>query len=123
VETANNSQTIICGRCSSVCDADDNFCRRCGMPLTDEQLPLRHESRVPAVSAPRVPRAVVRAAAVVAVGALTEIMARRVAREAGRRVTNVVRFPGRSKKALAPVLEEPAAISDELYIRRIRVRR
>lgn len=94
------------------------------MPLSDGQMPLRHESRLPVVARPRVPAGVVRAAAVVAAGALTEIMARRLAREAGRRVTNVVRLPGRREaKALTPVADEPTLISDTLYVRRIHMRR
>jgi hypothetical protein len=116
---------IICGRCATVCDQDDNFCKRCGMALSDEQLPLKREQHLPAVSRPRVRAAVVRAVAVVAVGTLTEIMARRVAREAGRRVASAVRLPiGRKQpKALRLVDDGPQVVSDTVFIRRIQVRR
>ncbi len=92
------------------------------MPLSDGQLPLKREQRLPDVWRPKVPAVVVRAATVVAVGTLTEIIARRLAREAGQRVANVVRLPiGRGKpKALRLVDDETQVISDTVFIRRIR---
>lgn len=114
---------MICGRCATVCDPDDRFCRHCGMALTDDQLPLKREPRVPDVWRPRVSGAVLRAATVVAVGAFTEIMARRLAREAGRRVANVTRFPGGKNAARsAPVVsfQEEHVVSETVYLRRSR---
>ena len=93
------------------------------MPLSDDQMPLKRESHLPVIASPRVPAAVVRAVAVVAAGAVTEIMARRLAREAGRRVTNAVRLRGRRAPKALTVVDQPATISDELYIRRIHMRR
>lgn len=95
------------------------------MALSDEQLPLKREQHLPVVSRPRVPGAVVRAVAVVAVGTLTEIMARRLAREAGRRVANVTRLPiGRQKpKVLRRDDDEPQVLTDTVFIRRIQMRR
>ncbi len=125
VENVDNPPALICGRCTTVCDLDDNFCKRCGMPLSDGQLPLKREQRLPDVWRPRVPAVVVRAATVVAVGTLTEIIARRLAREAGQRVANVVRLPiGRGKpKVVSQRIDEDAGaqfVSDTVFIRRIR---
>lgn len=125
VGNVENSPTIICGRCATVCDLDDNFCKRCGMALSDEQLPLKREQHLPDVWRPRVSAVAVRAAAVVVVGTLTEIMARRLAREAGRRVANVVQLPiGRQKtKVLRRDDNEPQVVTDTVFIRRIQMRR
>ena len=123
VEVTHNAPTIICGRCATVCDLGDSFCKRCGMTLSDEQLPLSRQQLLPDVRRPRVPAAVVRAVAAVAVGTLTEIMARRLAREAGRRVANVVRLPiGRGKPNALRLVddEEGQLVSDTVFIRRIR---
>lgn len=123
VEDIRELSTLICGRCATACDAGDRFCRQCGMSLTDDQLPLKREQRVPDVWRPRVSGALLRAATVVAVGAFTEIMARRLAREAGRRVANVTRLPGSKNAApAAPVVsfQEEHMVSETVYLRRSR---
>jgi len=123
VESVENISALICGRCATVCDLDDKFCRHCGMALGDDPLPLKRDQHLPDVR-PRVPAAVVRAAAVIAVGTITEIMARRLAREAGRRVASVTRLPiGRAKRGPQLVDDEPSVVSDTVFIRRVQMRR
>ncbi len=94
------------------------------MALSDEQLPLKRAQQLPVSWRPRVPGAIMRAAAVVAAGTITEIMARRLAREAGRRVANVTRLPiGRDKRVSTLIDDEPHVISDTVFIRRTQLRR
>lgn len=130
VESPHNDplRTIICGRCATVCDLEDNFCRHCGMALGEQRLPLRRDQRLPAVWRPRVPAVVVRGVAVVAAGTLAELLARRLVRGAVRRVASVTRLPLRRERARITPLRDDGdvdahIVSDTLLVRHVRVRR
>jgi len=117
---------VICGRCAMVCDMEDNFCRQCGMALSDRRLPIRREARLPALRTPRVPAVVARGVVVVAAGTIAELLAKRIVRSATTRVANVVTRPaGRKRAEIVPLHDDSGAqfISDTLFVRRIRVRR
>ena len=87
---ASPPETVLCGRCASVCDPDDNFCRHCGLPLHEQQLPsVRDGHEVPAVWQPPLPPVVVKGAAFVAAGTLAEVLVRRLVRGVLRNVCGV----------------------------------
>jgi len=117
---------VICGRCSTVCDGADNFCRQCGISLREEQLPSVRPAGLPAVRAPSARSMVVRGAAFVAAGKIAEIVARRVVRGMLQNAPRAARLPARrSDAALRPgvVVEEENFLSETLLVRRTRVRR
>ncbi len=120
-------ETVLCGRCATLCDPEDNFCRHCALPLTEQQLPSVRDGRaLPAVRQPALPAAVVRGAAIVAAGTLAELLVRRLVRGALHRGASVVHLPAR--RAKKEVIAEPApdgaqVITDTLLLRRIRIRR
>jgi hypothetical protein len=120
-------ETVLCGRCATVCDPEDNFCRHCGLALREAHLPSVRDGRsLPAVWRPRVPAVVLKGAAFVAAGTLAEVVVRRLVRRALGRAPAaaraVARRPGRP-----PADDEPAddaqVVSDTLFLRRVRVRR
>ncbi len=120
-------ETVLCGRCATLGDADDNFCRHCGLSLTEQQLPSVRDGRaLAAVRRPPLPAAVVRGAAIVAVGTLAELLVRRLVRGALRQGASVVRLPVRRAKreGIAESLPDDAqVVTDTLLLRRIRIRR
>ena len=76
-------ETVVCGRCATLSEPDDNFCRQCGLPLTEQHLPsVRSGQTLPAVWKPRVRGAMVKSAAFVAAGTLAEAVLRRLVRRA-----------------------------------------
>jgi hypothetical protein len=98
------------------------------MVLSDQRLPLRRDTRVPATWQPRVRAAALRGVAVLAAGTLAELAARRLVRGAARRVANVTRLPLRRRGAdVARNLDDEDAgaqlVSDTLFVRRLRVKR
>lgn len=124
-------ETFLCVRCATECEPEDNFCRHCGLPLRDPQLPsIRDGHNVPAVWRPQVP-AVVRGAAVVAAGTVAEIVVRRLVRAfLGRRPNDRREAgpPARSAKGeVVPredrMPEDAQMVSETLLLRRIRFRR
>src|SRR3990172_10377591 len=67
-------ETVLCGRCASVCDPEDNFCRHCGLPLHDDStLPSVRNGAMPVASPPPFPAAVVKGAAFVAAATPAEM--------------------------------------------------
>ena len=114
-------ETIICGRCATVGDADDNFCRHCGMALGDERLPsVRNGANAPAIWQPRLRSVAVRSAAFIAAGTLAELLVRRMVRRAlaplaGRR--------NHSTHVIASDAVGPREESETLLVRHIRIRR
>lgn len=122
-------ETLLCGRCATAYDPEDNFCRHCGLPLQDPQLPsLREEPQVPAVWQPPLPAVVVKGAAFVAAGTLAEVLVRRLVSRALRRRPRTSGVPARRETAQVEQREEPLAadtqmMSETLLLRRIRFRR
>ena len=115
--------TLLCGRCASAYDPEDNFCRACGQPLHDAQLPSVRDGRaLPVAWRPPLPVAVVKGVAFVAVGTLAEMLVRRLVRRA------LGRTPARREPAAVSQREEPLPadtqmMSETLLLRRIRFRR
>lgn len=120
-------ETVLCGRCAALCDPDDNFCRQCGLPFTEQHLPsVRNGHSLPAVWRPPVPAVVVKGAVFVALGTLAEAFLRRLARRAlgGDRAAASTR-PGNASVVAAadPADTDGQIMSETLLMRHIRVRR
>jgi len=119
-------ETLICGRCATVCDVDDNFCRRCGMALQDSQLPsVRNGRALPVAWRPRVPAVVMKGAAFIAAGTLAELVIRRAVRrafgQAGRLPASKARGELAGRDGGLP--EETQLLSEMFLLRRVRIRR
>ena len=127
-EASSPLETIICGRCATACEAEDNFCRHCGMALQDRPLPsVRQAAPLPAVWRPRVPGAVVRGAAFVAAGTIAEALVRRMVRRALGRTAGARAPAARSRRAAVvrpePMPDDAQVVSDTVLFRRVRIRR
>ena len=120
-------ETVLCGRCATLCDPDDNFCRQCGLSLTEQRLPsVRNGSALPAVWRPPVPAVVMKGAVFVAAGTLAEAFLRRLARHAfgQRRRAAPARSVNRDVVAAGdPPEDEGQILSETLLLRHTRVRR
>ena len=118
-----------CPLCSAAYDDGDNFCRRCGASLDGSRLPAVRDSYDVVPWQSPVP-ALVRGAAVVAVGTLAEMLVRRLVGRALR--------PGRARLPVKRAAEESASapvepndslpadtqlVSETLLLRRVRLRR
>jgi hypothetical protein len=117
-------EAVVCGRCSTACSTEDNFCRHCGLALQDVRLPAVKEGLLPAISRPALPAVVVKGATVIAAGAIAEMLVRRaVSRAFGR--GKAERLPARaSKNGKSDVaIPEGTLESETLLMRRVRVRR
>jgi len=122
-EPLSSLQAIICGRCATVCDADDNFCRQCGMALSDERLPsVRNGANVPAVWQPRIRGVAVKSAAFIAAGTVAEILVRRMVRRALAPLAGK-RRPARSGTEMVSSDAGEGVESETLLVRHIRIRR
>ena len=122
-------ETLLCGRCASAYDPEDNFCRQCGAPLHDPQLPsVRGEAGLPAVWRPPLRAVVVKGAAFVAAGTMAEVLIRRLVRGALGRRPGAPQSPVRREATPATEPDETAdgdaeMVSETLLLRRIRFRR
>jgi hypothetical protein len=120
--------TLLCGRCATACDPEDNFCRHCGLALNYPQLPVISNGRhLPTVWQPPVPVAVVKGAAFVAAGTIAEILVRRMVRGAFGRGPRTSRAPARRRLAVAEaddsLPDDTQVVSETVLFRRIRFRR
>jgi hypothetical protein len=116
-------EAVLCGRCSTACDQDDNFCRKCGLPMHDNaQLPALRRSGLPAVWRPPVPAVVVKSAAFVAAGTLAELIVRRLVRNALKRDAADA-LPRAAAKANGQIHEDSQLVSETYLLRRVRLRR
>ena len=110
-------------------DAEDNFCRQCGLALTDERLPsVRNGRALPVAWRPPLPVVVVKGAAFVVAGTLAEVFLRRLVRGAVRRrpwraKTPARREPTQVEPHEAPLPDDTQMVSETLLLRRIRFRR
>jgi predicted amidophosphoribosyltransferase len=115
--------TIICGRCATVCDPDDYFCRHCGMALSDERLPsVRNVANVPAVWEPRIRGVAVKGAVFIAAGTLAEMLVRRMVRRALAPLGGKARQARGRPEVIASDGGEGVE-SETLLLRHIRIRR
>ncbi len=116
-------ESVLCSRCSTVCEPDDNFCRNCGLGLRDDgRLPALRDNGLPVVWRPRVPAVVIKSAAFVAAGTIAELLVRRLVRNmlgrGGARAQphSIAKTNGRAQDA--------TQMESETYLlRRVRFRR
>jgi hypothetical protein len=125
---ATTIETVLCGRCEAICDSGDNFCRRCGLVLHEQRLPSVRRSHLPVAWRPQVRAVVVRGVAVVAAGALAEMLARRLVRRTVGRVfggraasTKLARHEGDHSNG--STADDAQLVSDTVLMRHIRIRR
>ncbi len=120
-----------CPRCDAAYDEGDNFCRRCGANLNGSNLPAVRDSYEVALpwKGQSMP-ALVRGAAVVAAGTLTEMLLRRLVSRAFRpkRVRWPVQRPAEAVTAAPAPSDDsmPAdthVVSETFILRRVRLRR
>ena len=120
-------ETLLCGRCAGAYDSDDNFCRQCGAPLRDPQLPsVRDQAGLPAVWRPPLRAVVVRGAVFVAAGTMAEMLIRRLVRRALGQRLRAPRSPVRrdgAKERDEKADGDTELVSETLLVRRIRFRR
>ncbi len=122
-------ETMLCGRCGCPYDLEDNFCRQCGLPLHDANLPsVPEESQVPAVWRPPVPAVVVKGAAFIAAGTVAEMLMKRLVRGAFGRGSGDEKAPARREQGEVVRQPEPPdgdaqMVSETFLMRRIRFRR
>lgn len=120
-------ESVACGRCAASADSGDNFCRRCGLALTEQRLPSVANSRaLPAVWRPPVPAVVVKGAAFIAAGTLAEALLRRLVRRTfgERQPAPPAKLPGNGNVASGEMnADEGETLSETLLLRHIRVRR
>jgi hypothetical protein len=122
-EPLSSLDAIICGRCATVCDPDDNFCRHCGMTLGDERLPsVRNAANVPAVWQPRIRGVAVKGAAFIAAGTVAEMLVRRMVRRALAPLAGKPR-PARGRAEMISSDAGEGVESETLLLRHIRIRR
>ncbi len=112
-----------CPKCGAYGALNDNFCRRCGTATRDSRLPVKRTAQPPVVWRRAAP-AVVRGAALIAVGVAAEWLLRMAARGA----LGLAISPARPKsRAVVPrQRSQPdvaVAVSETVVMRRITVRR
>jgi hypothetical protein len=112
-----------CVACGGGIDAEDNFCRRCGMAAREQRLPsVRRESPL-ALWRPQVSPAV-KGAAVMAAGTLGQFLFRRavsgVLGGSNRSQAIKIRRPRERGDGLA---DEAQIITETVMMRRVRIRR
>jgi hypothetical protein len=114
-----------CHACSFALDDSDNFCRRCGIPASQAQLPAVRAAATPAMwRAPSSP--VVKGAAVMAAGTIGQFVFRRVlggllagGRGSGKRRAIKIR----NRHDNDGLVDEAQIITETIMMRRVRIRR
>ncbi|MGQ9572161.1 MAG: zinc ribbon domain-containing protein [Dehalococcoidia bacterium] len=119
-----------CSNCGNVCSFDDNFCRKCGASLRNVRVPAaRNGSQLPVAWQSAVP-VVAQGAAIVALGAVIQMLLRALGRRAvrlpalltGRQpAKKASRFPVRKGEGEEP--EGSYDVQETLFLRRIILRR
>ncbi len=71
---------MVCPRCASIYEAQDNYCRGCGLPLAHGRLPILREARLPALPPRPIRASAVGAAGALVMGVLVGLLRRRAVR-------------------------------------------
>lgn len=129
-EAPRRGELLLCGRCAAPYDPEDRFCRKCGGPVSNIRLPAVRQVYSPVPWHPP-SQVIVRGAAVVAAGALTEFVVRRIARRLfrPRNLLPVLRNVGQDRVRLvkrsddAEVEPDAQIESETIVLRQIRLRR
>ncbi len=112
-----------CNACTTVIDDGDNFCRRCGVPVAEVQLPAVRTSAMPAIWRPQT-SPVVKGAAVMAAGTVGQFLVRRVI---GGLLAGSAPKKHRAIRIKNPrndgMLDEAQIITETIMMRRVRIRR
>jgi hypothetical protein len=117
--------SALCPRCERLCDLDDNFCRRCGLALSEQRLPSVRKASLPARWQPQFRGVVVRGAAYLAAGAI----ARRLLRAVASRALGRARPQPPARVAKGEVVSanggtaDAQLVSETFLLRRVRIRR
>ena len=118
-----------CPDCTEPYDAEDNYCRSCGMFLADHRMIIaREEAGALALRRPGLPVPLRRAATAVAVGTALQIGAGLAGKFLARRAASAARSAaGRPAKGALARRAEPRSpttvVSEALFVRRIWIQR
>lgn len=108
---------LACPDCAALRDADDNFCRRCGLSLAAGRLPVARRTVAVAFPRPSLPAPVKRAAVIAATGAALRIGAGIAGRLLARRAApSAAKAPARRPRS-GP--GRATVVSEALFVRRI----
>ena len=113
----------LCRSCSFALDAEDNFCRRCGVPYRPSNLPTVRPASTLALWRPAV-SPVVKGAVVMAAGTIGQIAVRRLVSS----VLGSTKTKPSGIRMVAPrerdgMMDEAQIITETVMMRRVRIRR
>ena len=112
-----------CTACAFAIDDGDNFCRRCGVAVTEAQLPTVRTSTMPTIWRTQA-SPVVKGAAVMAAGTVGQFLVRRVI---GGLLTAGAPKSHRAIRIKNPrsdgMVDEAQIITETIMMRRVRIRR
>jgi hypothetical protein len=112
-----------CSACGTGIDAQDNFCRRCGLAVRQDRLPAVRGATAPTLWRPQVSPAV-KGAAVMAAGTIGQFLFRRAVSGVfggGTRKTNAIKI--RRPRERDGMVDEAQIITETVTMRRVRIRR
>lgn len=114
-----------CPACDFARDEADNFCRRCGLAVSNAQLPVVRHTGAPAVWRPQA-SPVVKGAAVMAAGTVGQFLFRRIVggilsgSGSGSRKHRAIRIKNPRNDGM---VDEAQIITETIMMRRVRIRR
>lgn len=127
--SSQEGEVLLCAACGAPYDPDDDFCRKCGRPLSGRGLPAVRRDYQPALWQPPVP-VIVQGAAAVAAGTIAEILIRRLVGRIfrPRSLLPILRRSNKKPLELVPQgdeeMEPEAQIESETVVfRQVRLRR
>ena len=117
-------QNVFCKSCGIAMDAEDNFCRRCGVGARVNALPAVRDQALPAVWRPTVSPAV-KGAAVMAAGTVGQFLLRRAVNGiiSGGQPGTARAIKIRRPKERDGLVDEAQIITETVMMRRVRIRR
>lgn len=131
-DSSYTGEVLLCPECGTPYDPADDFCRRCGAPVSDRRLPAVRRNYQPVAWQPPVP-ALVQGAAVLAAGTVAEILIRKLIGRffRPRSLLPILRRPGKTPLEIVPrddeemeEMEPEAQIESQTVVfRRVRLRR
>jgi hypothetical protein len=114
---------LLCTSCSTPLEADDNFCRQCGVAHHAAQLPAFRRSTSVTLWRPQT-SPVVKGAAVMAVGTIGQFIVRRAIGGLLNGSTRPKRRPFLpSRRRNDGMVDEAQIITETVMMRRVRIRR